>query len=178
MENNSIIVEYRKRIQNFFQNNEKSTEFKVECELKDRIKFIYRVIFPNYNVIRFYGRFVLAKLAYSIDYSLLKVFIYRMLGMKIGKGVFISPQVTIDVHFPKLITIDDYAIIGYAAFIFTHDFFNNKYRIGKVTIGEGAVIGAFTKIGCGVEIGKMANIPANSMVLKDVPDFKHNDIVK
>jgi serine acetyltransferase len=155
----------------FFQSDEKESSFMVDCELKDRIRFIYKVIFPKGIKYCFYFRFLLARIAFYMDHSSLKVFIYRLLGVKIGKGVFISPDVFIDVHFPKLIRIDDYAILGHGVSIFTHEFISKKYKLGRVYIGKGAVIGAFAVIGSGVSIGEQANITVRSTILKDVPAF-------
>ena len=155
----------------FFRSCEKETSFMVDCELKDRIRFIYKVIFPGIKKFSFYFRFLLSRFAFYIDYSPLKVFIYRLLGVKIGKGVFISPDVYIDVHFPKLIRIDDYAILGHGISIFTHEFLSKKYKLGRVSIGKGAVVGAFSIIASGVNIGEQANITVRSTILKDVPAF-------
>ena len=129
-----------------FQNSENmSMEFHVDCDLEDRLKFIYAAIFPGTKKMQFYFRFFLSRIAYFTDYSPLKVLIYRICGVKIGKGVFISPQVFIDVHFPSFLIIEDYAILGINSYIFQHDFINNKYRIGKVKIKRGALVGAFAK---------------------------------
>jgi acetyltransferase-like isoleucine patch superfamily enzyme len=106
-----------------------------------------------------------------MDYSPFKVLIYRLIGVKIGKGVFISPQVYIDVQFPELIVIEDYVILGYGASVFTHEFISNTYRLGRVHIKRGAMIGAFSKIRSGVCIGEQANSIVNSIVIKDIPDF-------
>jgi acetyltransferase-like isoleucine patch superfamily enzyme len=169
--NHQKISSLHYQLKAFFQSDEKETSFMVDCELKDRIRFIYKVIFPKSRKYRFYFRFFLARIAFYMDHSSLKVFIYRLLGVKIGKGVFISPDVFIDVHFPKLIRIDDYAILGHGVSIFTHEFISRKYKLGRVHIGQGAVIGAFSVIGSGVNIDEQANITVRSTILKDVPAF-------
>lgn len=166
----------RQKLKEFFLSQEKITDFMVNCDLKDRIRFIYSVIFPKGRKVLFYFRFFFSKVAYYIDYSPIKVLIYKLIGVKIGKGVFISPDVIIDVHFPQLITIDDYAIIGYGVKIFTHDFYQSKYRIGRIHIGKGAVIGAYSLIAAGVSIGEMVNIRAKSSIGKDVINKNNNDI--
>lgn len=176
---NQKIETYREMVKQFFDKNEKRLSFVVDCSLKDRVRFVDQVIFPGWAKYRFYGRFFLSRLAYFTDYSPLKVFIYRRIGIKIGKGVFIAPDVTIDVHFPKLIQIDDYVILGYGSSIFVHDFSNNKYRMGQVHIGKGAIIGGYSFIRCGVHIGEQANVELKATVLRDVPDFyKQPQILK
>jgi acetyltransferase-like isoleucine patch superfamily enzyme len=166
------IYQYQQSIKSFLLSEEKEMEFTVDCELKDRIKFIYAVIFPKGTRFLFYLRFFVSRIAYYIDYSPLKVLIYRFIGIKIGKGVFISPEVTIDVHFPKLIQIDDYVILGYGASLVSHDFFNSRYRLGRIEIERGAVIGAQSIIACGVQIGEEVNVRVRSVVLKDIKSPK------
>jgi acetyltransferase-like isoleucine patch superfamily enzyme len=159
------------QIKLFFDSDEMLMSFTVDCSLKNRMRFIEKVIFSHNSKFIFYWRFFLSRTAFFIDYSPMKVFLYRLCGIKIGKGVFISPDVVIDVHFPKLIKIDDYVIIGYGATIFCHDFISNKYRLGKVHIGKGAVIGGYVLVACGVQIGEQANITAKTIVVRDVPAF-------
>lgn len=133
-----------------------------------RIPYIYEIIFPGFEKVKFYFRYAVVKLAGIIDISAVKVLLYRLAGVKIGKGVFISPDVVIDPHFAKLIEIQDYVIIGWGALIFTHDFDGERYRIGRVKIGRGAVIGGLSLIRSGVSICENAKIPLKATVLKDI----------
>src|SRR3989338_8713230 len=48
--------------------------------------------------------------------------LYRMIGVKIGKDVCISPDVILDWLFPELITIDDGVLVGGDMIIATHEF--------------------------------------------------------
>ncbi|MCP4491834.1 MAG: acetyltransferase, partial [Gammaproteobacteria bacterium] len=86
----------------------------------------------------------------------------------VGKGVFISSAVVIDVHFPDLIEIQDYVILGYGARIFTHEFSDATYTLGRVVIGEGTVVGAFASIRGGVTIGKNVTVPINKVVSRNI----------
>lgn len=96
--------------------------------------------------------------------------LYRMIGVKIGKHVVISPYVQIDPFFPELIKIDDYAIIGWGASIFTHEFTQEKIRKGEIHIKKRALIGGDCLIRPGVTIGEKAVVAAKSFVNKDVKD--------
>jgi acetyltransferase-like isoleucine patch superfamily enzyme len=159
----------RKRLAVFMRGEESVFEFTVDCALHERIKFVYAIIFPGLARFRFYARFILMRIAQLIDYPPIKVILYRFIGVKIGKGVFISPDVVIDTHFPHLIEIGDYAILGWGAFLFNHEFSGNKYRMGRIKIGEGAVIGGFAGIRGGVNIGDGVDVPASCIVYKDLP---------
>ncbi len=123
--------------------------FFVEAAPKDRIDFIFAVIAPGFRRLSFLIKYVLLKLAYTCDISSVKIILYRLCGMKIGSGVFISPGVDIDPHFPELIEIGDYAVIGWRAVLATHEYDGRKYHAGRVKIGREAIIGAFAKIRCG-----------------------------
>jgi acetyltransferase-like isoleucine patch superfamily enzyme len=167
MKNESI--EIRRKLLQFLAGNEKLFSFDVRCEPKDRIRFIYQINFPGFQKIKFYARFFIARMTQYIDYSPIKIFLYRMIGLKIGKGVFISPDVFLDPHFPSMIELGDYCILGWGAKFFAHEYSQGKYRVGRIVIKQGAIIGAFAVIRGGITIGENAEVPYGSTVYKDVP---------
>jgi len=160
--------EDRARLLKFLKSEDKKFTFEVECHISQRIKYIYNVIFPGWEKQKFYLRHIISRIAYVIDYSPIKCALYKLIGVKIGKGVFISTQVVIDPHFPQLIEIQDYAIIGYGAKIFTHEFSDSTYTIGRVEIGEGVIVGAFAMIRAGVKIGKNVTVTLQRTISKDI----------
>ena len=169
MKKNEKIVQAREALRNFLQGTEKKLEIAIDCTPKERIRFIYSIIFPGLRKAGFYWRFFIARIACFIDFSPIKVFLYRSIGMKIGKGAFISPGVILDPHFPGLINIGDYAIIGWGTHLFTHEFTGDKYTVGRIHVGSGAVIGGFSIIRGGVTIGENAQVSSICVVYKDVP---------
>jgi serine acetyltransferase len=164
------VFELRQKINEFKNSNEPVFSFGIETSLEDRIETIYSIIFPGFSKYKFYLNFTLARWAEKIDYSPVKVFIYRVTGMKIGKGVFISADVILDPHFPEFVTIGDYAILGWGAKLFTHEYYGNTYRMGKISIGRGAQVGAYSVVRGGVKIGEMAETSPYSVIYKDVQD--------
>ncbi len=171
------ILANRERLRNFLQGHDRKFEFVIDCGIEDRIRFIYAVIFPGSEKLLFYFRFLIARIAQYIDYSPVKGFLYRLIGMKIGRGVFISPDVILDPHFPELIEIGDYAIIGWGTHLFCHEYSGGAYRLGRITIGRGAVIGGFSIIRGGVVIGENAQVASTCIVYKDVPNNYYLDSV-
>ena len=99
----------------------------------------------------------------------LKNWLVSRLGATVGEGVSWGLESTPDVFWPERITVKDHAIIGYDATILCHEFLQDEYRIGDVTIGERAMIGAGAIVLPGVEIGDEAQVAANSLVARDVP---------
>ena len=163
------IAELRREFARFLESGGKVHTFRLASAPGTLIRDIYSVIFPGIRFPLFYARFTIARMAERIDLSVLKVPLYRLIGVRIGRGVFIAADVIIDPHFPELIEIGDYAIIGWGAKLFTHEWFDNTYRAGRITIGPGAMIGAYTVVRGGVEVGAGAKIGAMSIVHKDVP---------
>lgn len=162
----------RERIKAFFeQRKDKFVEFDLDCTLDKRISYVCEVLYPFLTSARLNFNFTIAKIAEIIPLSVIKIFIYRLLGVKIGKGVFISPDVILDPHFPKLITLEDYCVLGWGSKIYTHEMSTKKYRIGSVTIKKGAVIGGFSTIRSGVNVGEMAQTCMNSYIYKDVVSY-------
>lgn len=95
--------------------------------------------------------------------------LYRTLGIKVGRRVAPGLGVTMDVFFPRLISIGDDTIIGYNTVILAHEFLQRELRTGPVEIGKNVMIGANVTILPGVRIGDGATVSACSLVNQDVP---------
>ena len=98
----------------------------------------------------------------------LKRVLLRGVGIKIGKNVSLAPS-HFDSVFPELISIEEYSIIGNKVHIMTHEFTRSKIRLGKVHIGKNVLIGAFSVIRSGVNIGENSTVSMFSLVNKDIP---------
>jgi len=100
----------------------------------------------------------------------LKRWLYRFfLHMEIGEKTALALMVMPDTMFPELISIGDNTIIGYNTTLLAHEYLIEEYRLGKIEIGSGVMIGACTTILPGVTIGDGAIISASTLVNKDVP---------
>lgn len=160
-------TELRAGLAEFLRGGEKTFEFTTDCALPERVAYIHSVLFPGYKVALFYLRFVLARLAQFTDYSPLKVLLYRLLGFRIGRGVFLSPGVFLDPHFPELLELGDACIIGQEAILSCHEYSGWLYRLGRVKIGRGAVVGHGAVIMPGSEIPPMTCLPMRAVVTKN-----------
>jgi acetyltransferase-like isoleucine patch superfamily enzyme len=98
-----------------------------------------------------------------------KNWLFRRLGMTVGPGAAFAFESTPDLLWPDRITVEADAIVGYDATILCHEFLQEEYRLGEVTIGERAMIGAGAVVLPGVEVGAGAQVAANSLVAEDVP---------
>jgi acetyltransferase-like isoleucine patch superfamily enzyme len=98
----------------------------------------------------------------------LKNYLYRMLGMKVGRNVSVGLMAMFDIFFPELIEIGDNTVIGYNATILGHEFLVDEWRTGRVRIGKNVMIGANSTILPGVTIGDGAVVSACALVNKDV----------
>lgn len=99
----------------------------------------------------------------------LKVWYLRRLGARIGRNVYIAADTWIDPLFPQLLTIEDDVTFGVGVKVALHEFRMTEFRAGKVIIRKGALIGGFSLIGCGVEIGQNATVGPGAAVYRDVP---------
>lgn len=167
----------RELLARFLQGKERTLEFETVCGIEERVRFIYSIIFPGKKKYLFYFRFLIARIAQYTDFSPIKVFLYRLIGIKIGKGVYLAADVILDPHFPGLIEIGDYAIIGWGTHLFCHEYNGRTYRLGRITVGKGAVIGGFSVIRGGVVIGENAQVASTCIVYKDVPENYYLDSV-
>ena len=105
-----------------------------------------------------------------IPLSSIKVFFYRLCGVRIGRDVYIAPGVFIDPLFPWLIELEDGCLLGMGCRLFTHEYTATNFRIGRVRVGKGSVVGAYATVRSGVTIGSKVTVGFNSYVNKDVPD--------
>ena len=100
----------------------------------------------------------------------LKRWLFRRLGMTVGRGAVWALESTPDVFWPELISVGEDAIVGYDVTVLCHEFLQDEYRTGEVHIGDRAMIGAGTVVLPGVRIGADASVGANSVVARDVPE--------
>jgi acetyltransferase-like isoleucine patch superfamily enzyme len=101
----------------------------------------------------------------------LKLWLYRMMGIRVGSNVSIALEVTMDVLFPQLIEIGDNTIIGFNTTILCHEFLIKEYVTGPVVIGRDVMVGANTTILPGVTIADGSVVSAHSLVNSDIEGF-------
>ncbi len=101
----------------------------------------------------------------------LKLWLYRMMGIRVGSNVSIALEVTMDVLFPQLIEIGDNTIIGFNTTILCHEFLIKEYVTGPVVIGRDVMVGANTTILPGVTIANGSVVSAHSLVNSDIDGF-------
>ena len=132
---------------------------------------VCRILFPNWRVdLAFNLRFALMYLIGRLPWSCLKVWLYRRMGVRIGRSVYIAPGVFLDAFYPRLIEIEDGSFLGIGCRILTHEYTARSFRAGRVRVGRGAVVGAWSIIRCGVTLGLAVTTGLGSVVVRDVPD--------
>ena len=101
---------------------------------------------------------------------------YRLLGVEIGKNVFISHAAKIDTTYPESIFIDDNCYITYGATILAHDHsvyrhtpFSEDDGRGRVVLERNVFVGSGSIILRNVRIGENSIISAGAVVTKNVP---------
>ncbi len=101
--------------------------------------------------------------------SPINILFYRMMGMKIGKGVMIN---TTNISDPCLITIEDYVTVGGSAHILAHYGQKGILIIAPVFIGKSSVLGLKSTVMGDVVIGKNCSIGPHEVVMPKsrIPD--------
>jgi maltose O-acetyltransferase len=97
----------------------------------------------------------------------------KLMGMHIGKDVWLPSSTWIDTSYCFLISIGDHCGLGEECHILAHDAqmdeFLDAARVGRVIIHPSCHIGARTIILPGVEIGPRTIVGAGSVVTKSLP---------
>jgi F0F1-type ATP synthase membrane subunit c/vacuolar-type H+-ATPase subunit K len=109
-------------------------------------------------------------LNYTVRYTFLELFTpspfnilyYRLMGMKIGKGVMIN---TTNISDPCLVTLEDHVTLGGSATVFCHYGQKGYLVIERVVIKKGATIGLKASVMGDVVIGEGVQIPPHTAVL-------------
>lgn len=115
-----------------------------------------------------------------INPRMLRPFLLRRLGCKVGKGVFIGDHVIVDENHADLITLEDHAHIASGTRLLCHqrdlshyyvgdDYAKLGYRLAPIHMKKGSLVGMESFVMPGVTIGEGAIVGAGSLVTKDVP---------
>ncbi len=110
----------------------------------------------------------------------LRPWILKKLGSNVGKNVFIGSNVWIDSGHADMITLEDHVHIAGECTLLCHqrnlsiyhigdDYAKLGYRIEKIHLKKGCLIGQRTMVMPGVTIGEGAIVGACSLVTKDIP---------
>lgn len=111
---------------------------------------------------------------------MMRPWLLRRLGAKVGKGVFIGDHCRFDQNHADHIILEDNAHIASGTRILCHlrnlsdyhigdDYAKLPYRLGTVRLCKGACVGMESMIMPGVTIGEGAIVGAASLVSKDIP---------
>ena len=120
-------------------------------------------------------------LLYLVRYTFLEfitptpfnILFFRMMGMKIGKGVHLN---TTNISDAALITLEDKVTIGGSAHIICHYAAKGFLVVSRVTIKKGATLGLKSTVMGDVEIGENAVIGPHEVVYPKsrIPEHYHS----
>ena len=120
---------------------------------------------------------LLSKLAYSFPLRSIRVKLYKLMGVQIGKNSGIGAMCVLDSFHPEYIIIKDYVAVNQGTLILTHtnplSVFSNiiKAKVSPVILEDYCFVGVNCTILPGVRIGKFSIVSAGSVVTRDVPDY-------
>lgn len=102
--------------------------------------------------------------------SWIRVRLYRLMGVRIGRGVYIAPGVFLDAFYPRLIELEDGCFLGVGCRLLTHEYTAAAFRVGRVRVGKGSVVGGWSIVRSGASVGQGVTTGLGSVVVADVPD--------
>lgn len=107
----------------------------------------------------------------------LRLWLYRRMGVSIGRNVFIGLDSYLDCQFPELITIEDDVTISFRVTVVVHDDARRLDRIepgagdgtvAPVRLRRGCYLGAGSLVLPGVTVGERAVVASGAVVTRDV----------
>lgn len=120
---------------------------------------IQTVVWGIHNAFAYIPRYTFLEFMTPTPFNIL---FYKMMGMKIGKGVQLN---TTNISDPSLIELGDYVTIGGSVTIIAHYGQGGYLVIAPVKVGRGATVGLRAIVMGGVDIGENAKILPNSVLL-------------
>ncbi|MCH9739865.1 MAG: acyltransferase [Epsilonproteobacteria bacterium] len=105
----------------------------------------------------------------NTPFSSLRIYLYRVIGFKVGKNVFIGMKCYLDDLAIDKIVIEDNAIISYGCYFACH---GKGQGHTQIIIKEGAYIGMRCNLISGhrgITIGENSIVGAGSLVNRDIP---------
>ena len=108
--------------------------------------------------------------------------LWKIMGAKVGKNVFIGYEVMMDNSHPELIELEDHVHIANRCTLLCHQRDLTNYKVGddyaklpytksKIILKKGCLIGMNTMLMPGVTVGEGAIVGAFSLVTKDIPPW-------
>ena len=118
----------------------------------------------------------------QLNYRKIRPFIWKIMGAKVGKGVYIGSEVWIDIGNTYLITIEDEVHIANRSFLLCHqrdfldyyegdNYSNLPYVRLPIHLKRGCLLGSGVYVLPGVTIGEGSIIGSGSVVTKDIPPW-------
>lgn len=114
------------------------------------------------------------------NYRLIRPRVWRWMGAKIGKNIFIGYEVWMDFNNAELIELEDNVHVANRCLLLCHQRDLSNYFVGgdysklpyhrkKIHLKKGCLIGMETIILPGVTVGEGAIVGAGSLVTNDIP---------
>lgn len=146
------------------------------------------ILFAIKKILKVYRNgFLLKYCMYSVafgqfNYRIIRPIMWRLMGAKVGKEVYIGSEVWIDIGNTQLIEIEDGVHIANRAFLLCHQRDFSNYFVGdkysdlpyirkNIHLKKGCFIGSNVTILPGVTIGEGSVVGAGSLVTKDIDDW-------
>lgn len=104
--------------------------------------------------------------------------LYRWMGVRVGRHVFIGLDTWLDDQFPELVVIEDDVTVSFRVMVVVHDDAKRLDRteagagdgtVAPVTLRRGCYLGAGCIVLPGVTVGENAVVAAGAVVTRDVP---------
>lgn len=121
------------------------------------------------NFFRIWYNGAIMEICRLLPHSFLKTWLFRAIGIKIGKNVYIGKGVTIDHIYCDTVTIEDNVRLDDYVYIDGHEYTITQTVFGKVLIKKGAIVRKHAYVRTACTIGENTIIEPHSMAQREIP---------
>jgi acetyltransferase-like isoleucine patch superfamily enzyme len=138
---------------------------------------LVRTMGPRRALQLFFRRMLCLELSRLCPFAAGRIALYRLMGVRIGRGCYVGFHVELDTNHPELIEIGDGVTISHRCILVTHMATDAATPLRALYPGIAAPVriadGAWLCVGAivlpGVTIGRNAVVAAGAVVNRDVP---------
>ncbi|MBC8500287.1 MAG: hypothetical protein ISS25_02635 [Nanoarchaeota archaeon] len=121
------------------------------------------------NIFKIFYNGIIVEITRLMPHSFLKTFLYRMMGLKIGKNCRIEKGVVFDHLYGDIIKLEDNVTIEHDCYLDGHEYTITQTVFGKILLKKGCHLKHHSFVRAATTIGENSVIESYSLAQREIP---------